>query len=137
VEPVSVGVIVAALLAKALNRAEDGAIDGAVKVARKAVETLRKRFLGDLEAEEALEGLVDAPDSERRERALAEMLEARAERSPELLDELRAIVDQAKGVGVRIDSIEQVAEGEGNVQNAGNVNSEINVHPDASPRPRD
>lgn len=43
-EPVSVGVIAAALLAKALNRVEDGVIDRGVAVARKAIEALRRRF---------------------------------------------------------------------------------------------
>jgi hypothetical protein len=137
VEPVSAGVIVAALLAKALNRAEEGVLDGAVQFAGRAIEALRRRFSGDVEAEKALEALADAPDSGRREKALANLLEARAERSPELLDELQAIIEQAQEAGLKIGSIEQVADGDGNVQNAGNVNSQIHVHQNTAPRPRD
>jgi hypothetical protein len=134
IEPISIGVIVAALLAKALNRAEDGVVDGGVEVGQKAIEALRRRFSrdGDAEAERALDGLAEAPDSVRREKALAAILEDRAARSTDLRDELKAIVEQGKGAGLVIGSIEQVAEGEGIVQNAGNVNSRINV--DQSPR---
>ncbi len=129
VEPVSVGVIVAALLAKALNRAEDGVIDNGVEAARKAVEALRQRFshAGDAEAEQALESLAEVPDSVRRKEALADLLEERARESVELREELEAIAEQIEEAGVRIGDIKQVAEGEGIVQNAGNVNSQIKV----------
>jgi hypothetical protein len=124
-----VGVIVAALLAKALNRAEDGAIDSGVEVARKAIEALRQRFSreGDAEAERVLDGLAETPDSERREKALAALLEEHAGKSAELREELESLAEQIEGAGVRIGDIKQEAEGEGIVQNAGNVNSQINV----------
>jgi hypothetical protein len=137
VEPISIGVVVAALIAKALDRAEDGAVDSAVKVALKAVERLRARFSGDAEAEAALDGLVNAPDSGRQQKALAGLLEARARESPDLLDELKAIVGEAEAAGVQIGPIEQVAEGDGNVQNAGIVGSQVNVGQGTTPRKRD
>ena len=129
VEPISVGVIVAALLAKALNRAEDGVIDSGVEVARKAIEALRQRFSrdGDAEAEQALDGLAETPDSERREEALATLLEERAARSTDLHEELKAIIEQAEDAGMVIGSIEQVAEGDGNVQLGGISSSQINI----------
>ncbi len=134
IEPISMGVIVAALFAKALNRAEDGVVDSGVEVARKAIEALRQRFSrdGDTEAERALESLAEVPDSERREKALATLLEERAGESAELREELKTIAGQIEGAGVHIGDITQEAEGEGIVQNAGNVNSQISV--DQSPR---
>ncbi len=139
VEPISVGVIVAALLARALNRAEDGAIDSGVEAARKAMKALRQRFSlqEDAEAEQALEGLAKTPDSKRREEALGDLLEERAERSPELLDELKAIAEQIEGAEVQISDIKQEAKGTNVVQNAGNVNSQIKVDQSTAPRPRD
>jgi hypothetical protein len=133
-EPISIGIVVAALIAKALDKAEDGVIDEGVKIAREAVAKLRRRFAGDAEAEEALEGVVGAPDSERRQQALASLLEARSESSPELLEELKGIVGEAKGAGVTLGPIEQVAEGDSNVQIV-SVGSQVNVQPAGPRRP--
>jgi hypothetical protein len=130
VEPISVGVVVAALLAKALNRAEDGVVDGGFEVAQKAIERLRQRFSreGDTEAAKALENLVDVPGGEGREKSLAALLEERAARSTELGNELKAIIEQGEEAGMAIGSIEQVAEGDGNSQVGGISNSEININ---------
>lgn len=125
VEPVSMGVVAVALIAKALNRAEDGVIDAGVQAARKAVKALLQRFAADTEAEKALEDVVEVPDSEKRQKALAELLEARAGQSAELREELQAIVEQIEAAGVVIGPINQTATGDGNVQNAGIVNSQV------------
>jgi hypothetical protein len=135
-EPITIGAAVAALIAKALNRAEDGAVDSAVKIAQRAVTALRKRLSGDAEAEAAIDGLVDAPDSGRREKGLADILQAHAAKSPDLLEELKSILAEAHAAGVQIGPIEQVAEGDGNVQNAGIVGSTVNVEQSPRPRPR-
>jgi hypothetical protein len=137
VETVSIGIMVAALIAKALNRAEDGAVDAAVEVGRRAVESLRKRLSGDTDAEVILDGLLDAPDSRRREKALADILDTRARESSELLEELMAIVREAEVAGVHLGPIEQVAEGDGNVQNAGIVSSRIEIRQGIGQRSRD
>jgi hypothetical protein len=139
VEPVSVGVIVAALLAKALNRAEDGVIDSGVEVARKGIEALRERFSrkGDTEAEQALESLAETPDSERRERVLAALLERRARESAELHEELNAIAEQIEETGVRIGDIKQEAKGTNIAQVAGNPGSQISINQGASSRPHE
>lgn len=137
VEPVSVGVVVAALIAKALNRAEDGVIEGGVGAARKAVEALRRRFSGDVEAEQALDGVVETPDSKKREKALAELLEARAGESAELIQELKAIAEQIEGAGVPVGDIEQVAEGENIAQIASSPSSQISISQGNSAKSRD
>ncbi len=137
VEPVSVGVVVAALIAKALNRAEDGVIDSAAKAARKGLEALRRRFSDDPGAEQALQRLAEEPGNVLREQSLAALLEERAAESAELRSELQEIAGQIEGAGVRIGDIEQVAEGDGNVQNAGNVNSQVTINQGTSPPSRD
>lgn len=138
VEPISVGVVVAALLAKALDRAEEGAVDRGVEAGRKAIQALRERFArdGDAEADRAVEGLAEAPDSGRREKALAVLLEERAAQSPELRDELRAIAAQIEGAGVAIGSVEQIAEGDSNLQIGGVSGSTIDIDRGRR-RPRD
>lgn len=132
VDPVSLGTLVAALIAKALDRAEDGVVDEAVDIGRRALARLRQRFAGDPEAEAAIEGLADAPDSERRAKALAKLLGMRAASSEELLDELREIVGEAQSAGVKVGPIEQRIEGDGNVQIV-SLDSEVTVRP-AAPR---
>lgn len=133
-EPVTLGVVAAALIAKALDRAENGAVDGAVQMARKAVDSLHRRFAGDAEVESALEALVEVPDSNKREKALAELLEVRARESAELRVELESIAEMIEGAQVKIGDIEQVVEGDGNVQVAGTLDSQINISQNSSPR---
>jgi len=128
-EPVTLGVIVAALIAKALDRAEDEAVDRGVGVVRRAVSSLRERFSreGDQEAQQALERLAEVPDSPKLMRTLGDLLDERAERSPEVRAELERLVKDAKSVGMDIGSITQTAIGDGNVQIAGLNNSQVNV----------
>lgn len=106
-------------------------IDGGVQVARQALASLKRRFSGDPEAERAIERVADAPDSAKRQQALAALLEARADQSADIRAELEAIVGQFAAVGVRTGNIEQVAEGDRNVQNAGIVNSQITIQGEA------
>jgi hypothetical protein len=127
VEPISVGVVVAALIAKALDKAEEGVIEGAGKAASRALETLKRRFSGDPGAEQALQRLAEEPGNQLRERSLAALLEERAAESVELREELARIAKQIERTGVSIGNVEQVAEGDENLQNAGIVNSQINL----------
>ena len=134
IEPVTLGVVIAALAAKALDRAEDGVVQGGAEALGRMLSFLRERFSreNDEGANQALERLADAPDSPKRVHALAELLDKRAERSPEFRVELEALVEEARGAGVDIGSIAQTAIGDGNVQIAGLNNSQVNVNP-ASP----
>jgi hypothetical protein len=133
-EPFSVGVVVAALIAKALNRAEEGVVDGAAKAAGRALEALKRRFSDDPGAEQALQRLAEEPGNELREQSLAALLEERAAGSVELREELKKIAEQIEGAGVTIGDIEQSIEGDGGVQNAGIVDSQININ-QAKPPP--
>lgn len=133
-EPITLGVIVAALVAKALDRAEDEAVDRGVGIVQHAVDSLRGRFSqdGDQEAEQALERLTNVPDSPRLMRSFADLLDERAGRSPDLRVELEQLVEDAKSAGVDIGAITQTAVGDGNVQIAGVNNSQVDV---GRPRP--
>jgi hypothetical protein len=66
---------------------------------------------------------------------LAEVLNDRAERYPELCARLEALKEEAREAGVDVDSVVQVAIGDGNVQIANA--SQINVNQGATPRPRE
>ncbi len=133
-EPVTVGVVLAALIAKALDRAEDGAVEGVVRAAGKAVDALRRRFSGDTDVEKALEGVVETPDSDKRVKVLADLLEARAGESAELREELGSIAKQIEAAGLRIGDIEQVIEGDGNAQVGGTINSQVNINQNTARR---
>jgi hypothetical protein len=139
VEPVTLGVIIAALVAKALDRAEDEAVDRGAGVMRRAVGTLREWFSrqGDAEGQLALERVADVSDSPKLVRTLAELLDERAERFPEFRAELQALKDEAQGAGLDIGTITQMATGDGNVQIAGTNNSQINVDRGPASRPRE
>jgi hypothetical protein len=128
-EPVTLGVIAAALVAKALDRAEDRVVEDGEGVLRPLVGALRDRFsrADDQAGTTALERVEDAPDSPTRVRELAKLLDERAAGDPEFRGELLALVEQARTAGVKVGSIIQVVVGDQNVQNTGLVGSEVNV----------
>jgi hypothetical protein len=140
-EPVSLGVIVAALLAKALDRAEDGALDEGAGALRRLIGVVRQHFsdAGDEQGELTLARVADAPDSERRVRLLAELLDARTTEDLAFRNELEGLVEQARSAGVDVGSVSQVAIGRQNVQVAGLNNSSVTVTgfpaPEATGRP--
>lgn len=129
VEPLTLGVIVAALVAKALDRAEDQAIEGGEGAIRRLVGLLRERFSGtqDEAASTALVKLEDVPDSPTLVRHLAEVVDQRADTDPGFRAELESLVREARSDGVDVDSIAQVAVGDQNVQSADLVDSDVNV----------
>lgn len=131
VEPVSLtlGAIVAALVARAAERAADDAVEGGESVLRRLVAALRARFSGaaDRAAGDALARVQEVPDSPSRVRALGAVIDERVEGDAGLRSELEALVAQARGAGVDVERISQVAWGDQNVQAAGLVDSEVNV----------
>jgi hypothetical protein len=135
VEPVTLGVIVAALVAKALDRAEDRVLDDGEGVLRRLVGALRERFsrADDQVGTTALERVADAPDSPTRVREFADLLDERAAADPVFHGELQALVEQARAAGIDVGSISQVALGDQDVQVAGLVDSEVNVTFGAQP----
>ena len=138
-EPITLGTIVAALIAKSVSRAEDGAVKAGAEVMRKALGTVRDWFSreGDKEGEQILASLEGLPDSSALTGALAGVLDERAGRFPELHAQLETLKKEAQGTGIDVDSIVQVAIGDGNVQVANASNSEINVSQGTSPRSRE
>jgi len=129
VEPVTLGVIVAALVAKALDRAEDRVVEDGEGVLRRVVGALRERFsrANDKAATTALDRVEDTPDSPTRVRELATLLDERAADDPVFRGELQELVEQARAAGVDIGSIVQAAVGDQNVHVAGLIDSEVNV----------
>jgi hypothetical protein len=129
VEPVSLslGAIVAGLAAKAVGRAGDEAVAGGASVLRRVGATLRARFSRDEVVGGALARVEDAPDSPSRVRALAEHIDAAVQRDAGLREELEELVRRARGEGVDVEAISQVAWGDQNVQNAGLVDSTVDV----------
>jgi len=129
VEPVTLGVVVAALVARALGRAEDKAVDEGEGVLRRLVGALRQHFsgAGDQTGTAALERVEDAPDSPTSVRDLAMLLDDRAAGDAAFRGELEGLVEQARAAGVDVDSISQVAVGDQNVQAAGLIDSLVNV----------
>lgn len=128
-EPVTLGVIAAALVAKALDRAEDRVVEDGEGVLRRLVGALRERFsrADDQAGMTALKRVADAPDNPTRERELAELLDERAAGDPVFHGELQALVKQARIAGVNVGSIIQVAVRDQGVQVAGLVGSKVNV----------
>jgi len=135
VEPVTLGVIVAALVAKALGRAEDRVVDDGESVLLRLVGALREHFsrADDPAGTTALERVEDAPDSQTRVRELGTLLDERAAGDPVLRVELQELVEQASTTGVAIGSIVQVAGGDQNQQIAGLIDSRVNVSFGAQP----
>lgn len=138
-DPITLGAIIAALIAKSVDRAEDGAVKTGAAVMRKALDTVRGWFSreDDEEGQQILEDLEKLPDSSALAGALAGVLDERAGRDPELRAQLEALKEEAQEAGIDVDSVVQVAVGDGNVQIANTNNSEINVNQGTSPRTRE
>ena len=99
---------------------------------------LRDRFTqtGDDEGSQALAWAEGAPDSPSRVRALADVVDQRAEADPEFRSQVQQLVDDAQHQqGLQVGSIVQSAVGDQNVQNAGIQGSSINVSYGTPPPP--
>ena len=132
VEPVSltVGALVATLLTKAAEKSWENLADTAMAAVTRVVGWLKNRFTQttDEEGSQALAWAEGAPDSPSRLRALAEVVDRRAEADPEFKSQLQRLVDDAKQQqGLQVGSITQSASGDKNVQNARIQGSSINV----------
>jgi hypothetical protein len=137
VEPVSltVGAVVAALVMKAAEKGGEELAEGASSVVGRVVGWLRARFSRtvDSEASSALAKVEEVPDSPSRAKALAEVLDSRAEADPEFRVELERLVEEAKASGVDVKSITQTAFGDQNVQVADVQDSSVKVSYDGTP----
>lgn len=129
VEPITLGVIAAALAAKAVERAEDGVVDAGAQALSDLLEKLSRFFRGPKgeEGSSVLERLREAPDSPKRQHDLAKVIDHVVLDSPEFREDLEASIREAQKVGVEIGSITQSASGTRNVQIAGATNSEIAI----------
>jgi hypothetical protein len=140
VEPISLslGAIVAALVARASDKVADDAVEAGEGAVSKLVAAVRRRFSRDRDelAAEALARVEDVPDSPSRVKALADVVDERAQRDDDLRSEFEQLVAEARGAGVKVDSITQSAFGNQNVQIAGVSDSQINVSHGSSQPPR-
>jgi hypothetical protein len=127
-EPVSLtlGAIAAALIAKAQDKAADGAVDGTVGAGRRLLGWLRERFGADEDAGQAVERLLDAPDSPSRAKELSAVLDARAE-DADFRAGLESLLREAREDGVDLVGVTQALWGSQNVQTAHVKDSTINV----------
>jgi hypothetical protein len=127
-EPVTVGVIVAALVAKALDRTGDEAVDVASSALGRLVGAVRERFSKSGPEDQAtLTGVETAPDSPKKIEGLAKALERQVTEYGEFRAELEMLVGEAQAAGVDVKSIAQTAIGDNNVQIADVSHSSISV----------
>ena len=124
-EPISIGVIAAALIAEALDRAEDGVVDATTRALSKLVGWVRGKFAGD--ASVVLARVEDAPDSPKRLTALAAAIDQRAGSDEGFRSELQALVRDAERDGVDVAAVTQQAWGNQNVQVANASGADIRV----------
>jgi len=129
VEPVTVGVIAAALVAKALDRAEDDAVDAGEGALRRLIAFLRHRFSHDVEAatSTALARVEDAPDNLSQVQELAAAIDRVAELDPAFRSALEGLIAEGRRSGVDVGTIVQTAKGHQNVQIAGVADSEVHM----------
>ncbi len=125
----TLGALAAALVAKAVDRAQDKAVDQAQGVLGRLVELVRGRLSSSHEGggSTALENVEEVADSPSRIEALARLLDEQADEEPGFRDELKALVEEARGAGVDVKSVVQVAYGDQSPQFANVSDSEINI----------
>lgn len=127
----TLGAIVAALVAKAGDHALATTVEAGDSALRRVVDRLRQRFADtdDEKAAAALEVVERAPDATVM-RELAAAVDRHVATDVGLAAELEEFVKQARAEGVDVDSINQVAWGDHNVQIAEVHGSQINIgHP--------
>lgn len=125
VEPISIGVIAAALIAKAFDRAEDGVVDATTRALSKLVGWIRSKFTGD--GSVTLARVEAAPDSPKRLTALATAIDHQAQSDEGFRSELLALVRDAERDGVDVRSVTQQAWGIQNVLVANARGADIRV----------
>ena len=139
VEPVTLGVIVAALASKTFDRAVDASVEAGEGILRRLVSRVRERFsgAGDLEAVRVLELVEEVPDSQRLTGQLAAAVDLHAVADQTFAADLEALVGEARAGGVKVEQITQSAWGDANVQIADVAGSQITIdrggRPPASP----
>jgi Sec-independent protein translocase protein TatA len=127
-EPVSLSIVVAALVAKALNRAEDETLDEAGSALGRLVGAVRRRLAGGTaEDRAALAGVEIAPDSPKQVQRLTAALERQAE-DKDFQEELQRLVEETDAAGVPVGSIVQSAIGSDIVQIGNATSSTISVN---------
>jgi hypothetical protein len=128
-DPFTLGAIVASLVASLSDNLTNEALKGGRSAVSRIASWLRDKFSSDPEGEEAsaLNLVEKAPDSPLLIRALAELIDRRAQEDDEFRSELEALVTEAKESGTDIEGITQTVWGDRNVQNAGIVDSEIHI----------
>jgi nucleotide-binding universal stress UspA family protein len=125
----TLGALAAALVAKVFDRAQDTVVDQGEGVLGRLVEMVRERLPGanNEEGPTVLEKVEEASDSPSRIEALAHLLDKQADNEPEFRRALKALVEEARGAGVDVTSITQVAYGNQAPQFANISDSEINL----------
>jgi len=125
VDPIALGVVVAALVSKLAARAEDGAVDATFRAIANLASWLRERLPGGPQS--ALVRVEEAPDSPKRLQALADEIEARVAIDPEFRNELQVMVEAVQAAGVNLVSVSQQVWGNSNVIIANASASDIRV----------
>jgi hypothetical protein len=131
VDPVTIGMTVAALVAKRFGEhIGQASADAAWAALGRLVERVRLLFAErtDVEGRTALARLEDAPDSPSRRSALAAALDRAAAADAGVATELHRLVDDVKSAGVQVKTISQHVSGRQNVQFGDAAGAEIHVN---------
>jgi hypothetical protein len=106
----------AIMLTTASEESAKGLTAAAQDAAKALVRRIRAALAKDSEGMRALERVADPPVHERHLQALAESIEATAERDPAFREELAALLERATEAGVVTTHTTQTAVGSANVQ---------------------
>jgi len=133
-EPLSLGVLAAALLSKAAEQTGEHAADAGAGALTRFAGWLRERVSGRSAAAAALERVQEVPDSPSRVTALGAALDQQVEEDRGFAADLRAQVEQARKAGVDVKWIAQTAIGNQIVQVA-DVQGTVTVTHASQPAP--
>jgi hypothetical protein len=130
VEPVTIGVVAAALAAKALDRTEDKALDEGANALKRLLSVIRSRFAHEpgSKGSQALARVEEAADSPSRVRALADAVDAAAAEDGDFRRELEDAIAKSRQAGLQVETLVQAVSGDGNVQIAGIQDSTVRVN---------
>jgi uncharacterized protein (UPF0335 family) len=128
-DPVTLGMVVTAIVSHAAGRVGEDGADYSVGVLGKLVARLRQWFVqsGDSTTVAALDAVIETPQSPDLRRALAAAVDRYATADSTFRQEVEHLVDEARSAGVDVQAVSQSVWGNQNVQVANVTGSPITV----------
>lgn len=128
-DPLTLGVVAAALVVKASEKAGEKIVDAGAAALIQLMQWLRQQLSSDdgVTGAAELAKVEEVPDSPTWVRALAEAIDGRAAEDQKFKIELKTLIEQVRAAGVQVSPVSQIVIGDQNIQVAQAENVSVSV----------